>query len=75
MKVTKMIEEQIESYNYKKVITNEELQMEFDYFRAEKLLKAMLEKGIINAVEFNKITNLNRQTFSPFLAEIMPLNP
>lgn len=74
MKVTKMIEEQIESYNYKKVITNEELQMEFDYFRAEKLLKAMLEKGIINAVEFNKITNLNRQTFSPFLAEIMPLN-
>lgn len=74
MKVTKMIEEQIESYNYKKVITNEELQMEFDYFRAEKLLKAMLEKGIINAVEFNKITNLNRQTFSPFLAEIMALN-
>lgn len=74
MKVTKMIEEQIESYNYKKVITNEDLQMEFDYFRAEKLLKAMLEKGIINAVEFNKITNLNRQAFSPFLAEIMPLN-
>lgn len=74
MKVTKLIEEQIDMSNSKREITTEELQREVDYFRAEKLLKSMLEKGLITIAEFYKITELNRKTFSPFLAEIMPLN-
>lgn len=34
----------------------------------------MLEKGLINEVEFNKIDELNRETFSPILNKIMPVN-
>ncbi len=75
MKVTKVIEEEINVSNSKRKITTEELQKEVDYFRAEKILKSMFEKGIISIDEFNKITELNRKTFSPFLAEIMPLSP
>ena len=55
-----------------KRVSQEQLQREFDYIQAEKLLRKMLEKGLITEVEFNKIDALNRQTFSPFLAEIMP---
>lgn len=74
MKVRKIIEEHIENSTPKREITTEQLQREFDYFRAERLLKTLLEKGLITPLEFNKITELNRKTFSPFLAEIMPLN-
>ena len=55
-----------------KKMSQEQLQREFDYIQAEKLLKKMLQKGLITEAEFNKIDVLNRQTFSPFLAEIMP---
>jgi hypothetical protein len=55
-----------------KRVSQEQLQREFDYIQAEKLLRKMLQKGLITEVEFNKIDALNRQTFSPFLAEIMP---
>lgn len=73
MNITKIVKEQKEECTYKKrTISDEQLQREFDYFRAEKILKTMLEKGLINEHEFNKITTLNRKTFSPFLAEIMP---
>ncbi|MGI6425165.1 MAG: SHOCT domain-containing protein [Tepidanaerobacteraceae bacterium] len=34
----------------------------------------MFNKGLIDEVEFNKITELNRETFSPILVKIMPLN-
>ncbi|MFA2549469.1 SHOCT domain-containing protein [Bacillus cereus] len=55
-----------------KRVSQEQLQREFDYIQAEKLLRKMLEKGLITEAEFNKIDALNRQTFYPFLAEIMP---
>lgn len=72
-KVTKISDEVIDkSTNALKRVSQEQLQREFDYIQAEKLLRKMLEKGLITEVEFNKIDALNRQTFSPFLAEIMP---
>jgi len=55
-----------------KKMSQEQLQREFDYIQAEKLLRKMLQKGLITEAEFNKIDALNRQSFSPFLAEIMP---
>jgi DNA-binding LytR/AlgR family response regulator len=59
--------------NYtKKPISQEQLQSELDYIRAQQLLEAMLEKALISLTEFNQITTLNRQSFSPALAEIMP---
>ena len=57
-----------------KKLTTEDLQNEYDYILAEKLLQNMLEKSVITIDEFNKITALNRQSFSPFLVEIMPWN-
>ena len=74
-KVTKISDEVIDkSTTALKRVSQEQLQREFDYIQAEKLLRKMLEKGLITEVEFNKIDALNRQTFSPFLKEIMPSN-
>jgi hypothetical protein len=59
--------------NYeKKAVPQEQLQCEVDYVRAQQILTSMLEKELISLSEFNKITELNRKTFSPLLAEIMP---
>ena len=55
-----------------KVYTTEELQREYDYYMAQKLLKSLLDAGLISVGEFNKITAENRRTFSPYLAQIMP---
>lgn len=52
-------------------ITDEQLKREYNYCMAQKILKSMLEKGLISADEFNKIMRKNRETFSPYLAEIM----
>ena len=63
----------IPEINYeKKPVSQEQLQCEVDYVRAQRILDSMLEKGLITLSEFNKITELNRKTFSPLLAEIMP---
>lgn len=73
-KVTKISGEVIGKNIQLRRATQEQLQREFDYIQAEKLLRKMLGKGLITEVEFNKIDALNRQTFSPFLKEIMPSN-
>ena len=71
-KVTKISDEIIDKSIELKRVSQEQLQREFDYIQAEKMLRKMLGKGLIAEVEFNKIDALNRQNFSPFLAEIMP---
>ena len=37
--------------------------------------KKMLDDGLISVAEFNKLTAINRETFSPLFAEIMPEIP
>ncbi|WP_077852761.1 SHOCT domain-containing protein [Clostridium felsineum] len=71
MQVTKIIGNQGIPNKEKHQYTEEELQHEYDYVRAKKLTKRLLEKGLITVDEFNKIMKLNRQTFSPYLAKIM----
>ena len=61
-----------ESSVKKNPVPQEQLQREYDYVRAQKLLKSLLDEGFISESEFNKITSLNRQSFSPSLGEIMP---
>jgi predicted transcriptional regulator len=61
-----------ENYVKKKSISQEQLQCELDYARAQQILCTMLDKGLISLSEFNKVTELNRQSFSPALAQIMP---
>lgn len=72
-KIVQLItEETFESNDLKRRMSEEQIQREFNYIQAENILKKMLEKGLINEVEFDRITELNRKTFSPFLAKIMP---
>ena len=52
-------------------ITQEELQREYDFYMAQKMLETMFMFGMISVDEFHKISAVNRKTFSPFLSEIM----
>ena len=56
----------------KKRFTDAELLKEFDYYMAQKLLKKLREADLISEGELDKITAKNRQSFSPYLARIMP---
>ena len=53
-------------------ISSAEIQQDYDYFIAQEACKSLLSAGLISLVEFNKLTQLNRDAFSPMLAEIMP---
>lgn len=55
----------------KRPVSQEQLQRELDYMRAQRMLECMLEQGLISLSEFNKITALNRESFAPTLASIM----
>ena len=52
--------------------TQERIQGDLDYKRAQTIAKTMLDSGLISVAEFNKLTAINRETFSPLFAEIMP---
>ena len=52
-------------------ITQEQMQADFDYYLAQRMLEKMREKVLITTDEFNKITAVNRKKFSPYLAAIM----
>ena len=53
------------------VISEEQMQNEFDYMMAQQMQKNMLESGLISLAEFDKISALNLKIFSPELASIM----
>ena len=61
----------INSVSEKRPVPQEQMQREVDYVRAQQILTSMMNCGLISLSEFNKITELNRKTFSPLLAEIM----
>ena len=76
MQITKITEEQNPlAVSDRKPISHEQLQREFDYHRAEKILRKMLEKQLVSQEEFNKIMRLNRKSFSPILAQLMSDKP
>jgi hypothetical protein len=58
--------------NHTGFFTQKKLQGDFDYYRAQKIAEAMLANGLISQAEFNKLTDINRRTFSPLYVEIMP---
>ena len=55
-----------------KPTTQEEINCDINYYKAQKVTENMLSLGLISLSEFNKLTQINRETFSPFLVEIMP---
>lgn len=52
--------------------TQEEIDRDIQYYPAQKVAEEMLKRGLISLAEFNKLTQINRDTFSPYLVEIMP---
>ncbi len=46
-------------------------QAEINYYRAEKMAKKMLDKGLITDDEYDRILAECRRIFVPFLAELM----
>ena len=72
MQVTKVTDGFQNQTAERKRFTDEELQKEFDYYMAQKLLKNLREAGLITKEELDKITAKNRQSFSPYLDELMP---
>ena len=73
MQITKIIEQEDPlSISKKRYLSMDTLQGEFNYYRAERILNEMLKMGLIIDEEFDKIMFLNRETFSPILAQIMP---
>jgi len=69
-----MIDNQNETGCAEIPVPQEQLRREVDYVRAQQILESLLDKGLISLSEFDKITTLNRESFSPMLAEIMPSN-
>lgn len=70
--VTKITEPGSSPALMKSRMTQEQLCGDYKYCMAQKIVKEMLDKGLISVDEFNKISERNRKTFSPYLAEIMP---
>ena len=61
-----------ENNHDQKHVSQEQLLRELDFWRAQRILASMLDTALISLSEFNKISALNRQSFSPALAQIMP---
>jgi len=51
-------------------MTNEQLQNEYNYIRAEQITRKLLEKGLISSIEHDRIMVENRRVFSPYLADL-----
>ena len=62
----------LEGISTEHLFTPEQFQQDVDYYRAQCITKSLLDSGLISLLEYNKITLLNRKTFSPYLVEIMP---
>lgn len=45
---------------------------EIQYYQAKKLTDLLYANGLISFVEYDKLTQLNRQTFSPMFVDLFP---
>lgn len=52
-------------------ITNEIMQLNFEYEMAQKLTRSMYENGMISFDEMNRISALNKEKFYPLYGDIM----
>lgn len=58
-----------------KPIQQTNIEQDYNLFQVQKIAKNMLELGLISLSEFNKLTEINRKTFSSFWVEIMSKIP
>ena len=53
-------------------VSEDKIARDIAYHKSQETAKNMLDLELISLAEYNKITEINRQTFSPIFAEIMP---
>ena len=53
-------------------VTRDDLEKEYAYALATKMIKGMLATGLLPQDEYDKIDAKNRQSFSPYLSALMP---
>lgn len=45
---------------------------EVNYHKAQKLTESLYKSGLISFDEYDKLTQLNRQSFSPLFVDLLP---
>lgn len=55
--------------------TDDRIKGDLNYRQAQIIAQKMLDDGLISVDEFNKLSSINQETFSPLFAEIMPKLP
>ena len=45
---------------------------EINYFKAQSITDLLYQQKLISFVEYDKLTELNRQAFSPLFADLFP---
>lgn len=45
---------------------------EINYYKAQAITELLYARGMITFDEYDKLTDLNRQTFSPLYADLLP---
>lgn len=45
---------------------------EINYHKAQKITELLYKNGLISFVEYDKLTELNRRSFSPLYADLFP---
>ena len=45
---------------------------EVNYYRAQKITEQLYASGMISFDEYDKLTALNRKTFSPIFSDLLP---
>lgn len=53
-------------------VSQKQLMDDCQYLMAQIMTESLLESGLISRDEFNRITKKNRESFMPYLSEIMP---
>ena len=71
MQVTKITSPQDNSMPSVHRLTEEQMYNEINYYRAEKMTKKMLDKGLISAEEYDRILVECRKIFVPLFADLM----
>lgn len=45
---------------------------EINYYRSQKIAELLYQSGLISFDEYDNLTQINRQTFSPVFVDLLP---
>ncbi|MFQ7288359.1 MAG: SHOCT domain-containing protein [Lacrimispora saccharolytica] len=65
----------LEGISTEHLFTPEQFQQDVDYYRAQCITKSLLDSGLISLSQFNKLTALNRKSFSLLFSPKSCQNP